>query len=178
MIVTHKLEGRINDLLTDNENLIEQLDKLNKDYASVQSSRFGGQVINPQYDKQRSKSAFEKPHISVQSSYKNISEDKTDQTPKMTNTRFEENSRGDNVGSYLLSKSDKIESSPATEHRRMHGLSTGMGMQEQKSTEFMQVMTSVLHDTESSHQPNPISIKEISPDEFFQAFKAQLNSLD
>jgi hypothetical protein len=69
----------------------------------------------------------------------------------MTNTRFEENSRGDKVGSYLLSKSDKIESSPATEHRRMHGLSTGMGMQEQKSTEFMQVMTSVLHDTESSH---------------------------
>jgi hypothetical protein len=42
----------------------------------------------------------------------------------MTNTKFEENSRGDNGGSYMLSKSDKIESSPATEHRRMHGLST------------------------------------------------------
>lgn len=64
--------------------------------------------------------------------------------------RFEDNRRDDIAGSYLLSKSDKIESSPATEHRRMHGLSTGLGMHEQKSTEFMQVMTSVLHETDSS----------------------------
>jgi hypothetical protein len=42
----------------------------------------------------------------------------------------------------------------------------------------MQVMTSVLHDTDSSHQPNPISSKEIIIDEFFYGFKSQLNSLD
>ena len=52
----------------------------------------------------------------------------------------------------------------------MHGLSTGLGLKEQKSTEFMQAMGSVLHDDQSLHA----SVNEFSIDDFCSGLKQQL----
>ena len=55
----------------------------------------------------------------------------------------------------------------------MHGLSTGHGIHEQKSTEFMQVMTSVLQDTDSVSVPT----QTVNVNEFSINFRQQLETL-
>lgn len=99
----------------------------------------------------RSKSAFEQIRIQNNSLYHINnpmgSEDKSDQTPKSITIKYDDAQRGDrNIHIQNSSKSDKIGISPGGTdyHQRMHGVSTGLGVHEQKSTEFMQVMSSVL----------------------------------
>jgi len=52
----------------------------------------------------------------------------------------------------------------------MHGLSTGLGLREQKSTEFMQVMGSVMHDDQSQHTSN----NDFNIDDFCSGLKQQI----
>lgn len=150
--ISNKLEGRIDDLLTDNENLIDQLNKQEEAYQSIQSSGFGKHHHRvATFDNQN--------HYSAGARHHNM----------MSDQKTYPGERSDNTQGYRASKSDKIEQQSLSPDRKMHGLSTGLALKDQKSTEFMQVMSSVLNDPNHPQTNQP---KDFDLDQFTASMRS------